>query len=289
MSTLPDLTIRQLEYLVAVDEASTWAVAAADVGVSASALSQGLAELERRVGVTLFESVGRRRVVRPEAAPVVAHARQVLGLTRDLVRWSQRVAAGTSGVVRVGMIDASAVIHHPDVLRDFHRERPDVDVRVTVAPSSALLDQLVAGDLDLAACVEPPEPRPGVATRPLLTERLCVYGPSGRRRTDPATWGPWMLFPSGSHTRAATERALHERGAVVEVTAESHQPDVLREMVRMGLGWTVLPEVQAEQGERALRGGVPLTTREIVLATRDGAVTDPAAEILADLLVAHSA
>ena len=63
---LPDLSIRQLEYLVAVAEEPTWAVAAERVGVSASALSQGLAELERRLGVALFDRDGRRRLVRTE-------------------------------------------------------------------------------------------------------------------------------------------------------------------------------------------------------------------------------
>ena len=58
---LPDLTIRQLEYLVAVAEEPTWALAAQRVGVSPSALSQGLAELERRVDVPLFEAQARRK------------------------------------------------------------------------------------------------------------------------------------------------------------------------------------------------------------------------------------
>ena len=40
---LPDISITQLEYLVAVQEAETWAEAAANLGVSQSALSQGLA------------------------------------------------------------------------------------------------------------------------------------------------------------------------------------------------------------------------------------------------------
>ena len=59
MLPLPDLSIRQLEYLVAVDEAPTWARAAEAVGVSPSALSQGLAELERRLGVALFDRESR--------------------------------------------------------------------------------------------------------------------------------------------------------------------------------------------------------------------------------------
>ena len=66
---LPDISLRQLEYLVAVADAPTWSVAAERVGVSPSALSQGLGELERRIGVSLFEPDGRRRVLR---APLLA-------------------------------------------------------------------------------------------------------------------------------------------------------------------------------------------------------------------------
>src|SRR6188768_557323 len=111
---LPDISLRQLEYLVAVADAPSWAIAAERTGVSASALSQGLAELERRVGVALFERDGRRRLVRPSAAPVVTHARQVLALTADLADWSDRMTSGHAGRLRLGMIDAAAVIHFPE-------------------------------------------------------------------------------------------------------------------------------------------------------------------------------
>src|SRR5688572_9851599 len=121
---LPDLSIRQLEYLVAVDESATWARAAALVGVTPSALSQGLAELERRLGVALFDREGRRRQLRPAATPVVAHARQVLGLTADLSRWAERLRRGVAGRVRLGMIDAAAVVHFPEHLRAFRAEHP---------------------------------------------------------------------------------------------------------------------------------------------------------------------
>ncbi len=280
--------MRQLEYLVAVDDHDTWAMAAETIGVSPSALSQGLAELERRVGVALFEPDGRRRVIREAARPVVAHARQVLGLTGDLVRWADRVARGRTGTVRLGMIDASAVLHHPDVLRGFREAQSDVELRLTVAPSSVLLDHLESGDLDLVVCVEPPRLGPGIEQRPLMSEQLSVYAPPGQAPGRPARWGPWVLFPADSHTRAVVTAALIERGAPLEVIAESHQPDVLREMVRMGLGWTVLPSTQAERGDRALEDGIPLTTRRLILATRRDSVTDPAVEALAERLLRES-
>jgi DNA-binding transcriptional LysR family regulator len=278
---LPDLSIRQLEYLVAVAEESTWSTAAARVGVSPSALSQGLAELERRVGVALFERDGRRRPVRAEAEPVVDHARQVLALTSDLSRWSERVRTGRSGRLRLGMIDAAAVVHYPELLRRFRTARPDVDLLLRVAPSAALLELLAGGELDLVVCVEPPVAVGGIDTERLAVEDLAVYAPPGIPIEEPAAWGPWVLFPSGSHTRSVVVDVLRREGAPLEVVAESHQPEVLREMVRLGTGWTVLPTTQAEHGDRPLASGRPIATRHLVIATRSGSIHDPAVDELA--------
>lgn len=278
---LPDLSIRQLEYLVAVDEERTWAVAAQRVGVSPSALSQGLAELERRVGIELFEPDGRRRKLRVTARPVLDHARQVVSLTRDLTEWSERLRTAQSGRVRLGMIDVAAVVHFPDVLRAFRAEHGDVTLMLSVAPSSSLLADLQRGNLDLAVCVEPPEPIVGIETVALLSEPMVVYGPPGVTIGDPATWGPWVLFPADSHTRQAVVAHLRELGAPIEIAAESHQPDVLREMVLLGLGWTVLPRSQGELEPVSLTVGDQILKRRLVLARRSGSVHDPAADELA--------
>ncbi len=282
---LPDLSIRQLEYLVAVDEEPTWAKAAERVGVSPSALSQGLAELERRLGIGLFDREGRRRRIRSSAGPVLTHARHVLGLTGDLAGWAQRLRRGSAGRVRLGIIDAAAVVHFPDELRAFRADRPEVELLLRVSPSAQLIDQLVGGGVDLVVCVEPPHPIPGIETEPLLIEHLNVYGPPDRRIGEPATWGPWVLFPEGSHTRSLVEAALRALGAPLDVVGESHQPEVLREMVRLGAGWAVLPSSQAEYGDRALGNGLALTTRRLVIAQRAGSVHDPAADELASRFV----
>ena len=273
---LPDISIRQLQYLVAVADEPSWAAAAESVGVSPSALSQGLAELERRVGVELFEAHGRRRLVRQSAAPVLAHARHVIALTRDLVAWSERMRGARAGRVRLGMIDVAAVVHFPDVVRAFGVERPDVALTVSVAPSAALLDQLRAGDLDLVVCVAPPTDLPGIEVVDLVAEPLVVVGPEGG-----GDWGPWVTFPTGSHTRELILAGLRDLGAPLAIAAESHQPDVLVQMVRLGLGWTVLP-----------RHGLPddvvvgphVASRQLVLARRTASVTDPAVDELATLL-----
>lgn len=278
---LPDISIRQLEYLVAVADAPTWKVAADRVGVSPSALSQGLAELERRVGVHLFETHGRRRVLRSTCGPVLDHARLVVTATADLVDWARRLEAAAAGRVRLGMIDVAAVTHFPEVLRAFRNERPEVDLTLSVAPSRALLADLGRGALDLVVCVEPPTPIAGVDALPLFSEPLVVYGPPGVEIGPPSTWGPWVLFPADSHTRQAVATSLAARGAPLDIAAESHQPDVLREMVLLGLGWTVLPRSQGELGPVGLMIGEQVLERRLVLARRRDAIADPAVDELA--------
>lgn len=283
---LPNLSIQQLEYLVAATREPTFARAAAAVGVSPSALSQGLAELERRVGVQLFETVGRGRVLAEDAEEVVRYGERVLAETGELARWVEERRSGRAGPLRVGMIDVAAVDHFSDALREFRSERPDLELRLTVAPSSELLDQLGRGALDLVVCVAGAQ-RPDLTFTPLREEPLAVYAPPGVRSGSPDTWGPWVTFPQGSLTRAVVADAVRAAGARFEVIAESHQAEVLAAMVRLGVGWTVLPVSQAERAADPLvrAGNKELTHRTLAAFRRTDRALAPAADALLERLI----
>ena len=207
--------------------------------------------------------------------------------TRDLARWAETRRSGSAGTVRLGTIDAVAVYHRADAIRRHQRVSPDLDLRLTVAPSGALLDSLRVGDLDLVVCVESADPPVGIDTVICLEEPLHAYAPDGAAVGTPATWGPWVTYPDGSHTRSVIAAGLIAVGAPFEVVAESNQPDVLREMVRLGMGWAVLPETQAEAGVESLERvrRLPIGVRRLVVARRSGAPPDAAVEALATVLV----
>ena len=277
-------TIQQLLYLVAVADAPTFSSAATACGVSTSALSQGLAELERRLGVRLFERDGRRQMLRGESAEVLAYARRVVTDTLDISRWVHELKGGRAGRLRVGMIDAAAVEHCAAQLRSFRRSNDGVNLLLSVAPSAELLDRLARGELDLAVVVEPERAAESFEFTTLLDEDIVVVPPEGTSIGEPSSWGPWVLFPAGSHTRALIERELRARGARVDVVAESHQPDVLREMARLGVGWTVLPAVQAGGGSKSSRSTPVLTRRRLVIARLRARSAHGAADRFAALL-----
>jgi len=279
---LLNLTVQQLAYLVAVAEYETFSEAATSLGVTTSALSQGLAELERRLGLPLFERQGRRQLLRDETHDVLAYAQRVVADTRDLGRWVASAKHGGVGRVRVGMIDAAAVHHLHDQMTSFRAKHAEVDLRLVVAPSGELLDQVRRGDLDLAVIVDP-ENVDGLEVTPVVTESLVVVPPTGHEVGVPSTWGPWVLFPRGSRTRELIERALVARGASVDVVAESHQPDVLREMTRLGMGWTVLPDSQS--GRKRSDDEIVVAERHLVLVRPSARSANPAADQFAQALV----
>ena len=143
-----------------------------------------------------------------------------------------------------------------------------------------LLSDLARSALDLVVCVEPPSTIDGIHVSPLCTDELAVYAPPSAARGAPPTWGPWVTFPAGSHTRSLIDGALRRLRAPLDVVAESHQPEVLREMVVLGLGWTVLPTVQAGR----LRPVRSLTKRALVVTRRSAAAPNAAADALAAAL-----
>ncbi|NNE94896.1 MAG: LysR family transcriptional regulator [Acidimicrobiales bacterium] len=291
MPDIPHISLQQLAYLVAIQEQPSWAAAAADLHVTPSALSQGVAELERRLGLELFVREGRRRLPRPEAEPVFAYARSVLVQTDDLIRWTDSRRAGRAGRVRLGLIDVAAIHHFPTTVQAFAGSRPDVQLDLVVAPSSELVGRVANGELDVAVVVETPDPTPGLSATRLLSEPLAVYRPpEASAKTPPDRWGPFVCFPPSSHTRSLIAARLADLGAPFEVVAESHQPEVLQQMVRLGMGWTVLPVSQAESGPDPLHRArrAPLLDRWLIGVQRDDRLDHPAADVLLELLRASS-
>lgn len=298
------VSTQQLQYLVVVSRSGTMADAAAELHVSPSALSQSLSELERKLGLSLFERDGRTKALSAQGREAVRHAERILAATRDLGGWAEDAVKGERGQVRLGLIDIAAVNYFPESLIQYRAARPRIDLQLSISGSANLTRQLLDGQLDAAVIVAPVESadRAGVddlTLQELFTEDLAIYAPgdvhpnptgpaSDALTDDPRGWGPWITFPAESHTRRHIARALRNLGAEFRVEAESHQPEVLRQMVSLGMGWTVLPVLQAETEPNPLRRAreEPLLRRRLVLATRTGSHQDAAATELLDRLQA---
>lgn len=106
---LGPVRIRQLQYLVEVARVGQFGDAADQLGVTQSAISQGLARLAEQLGIDLFEADGRYRRLSPAGQAVAAAAAELLAEARSLERDISERVSGAAGALRVGMIDAAVL------------------------------------------------------------------------------------------------------------------------------------------------------------------------------------
>jgi DNA-binding transcriptional LysR family regulator len=276
--------LRQLAYLREAVRLDSFTAAAASLGVSQPALSQSLAELERRIGVPLFEAAGRGRRLTDDGREVLAFAERVLADAAALRESLQTRARGDGGTLRVGMIDAASLYVLPEVISAYREQHPDVELHVRVDTSDRLLDQLRGFELDVAFAVGPPDT--GLVGIEIMREPLYVYAPPG---TPDALHPPgdieWALYESGSRTRAAIDAGLARLGIQPRVTLESGNPEVLRQMVTLGLGWSVLPPAVAEPATDQSHGtrGALVAERAMFAMRRASSPPSARAETLVQL------
>lgn len=272
VTRVPSVHLRQLAYLRAVAQRGSVTRAAAALSVSQPALSQGLAELERRLGTPLLEAAGRGRRLTAAGLEVLAFAERTLADAAELQARLRADAAGEGGTLRVGMIDAASLYLLPGVIRAYRVAHPGVALQVRVATSGELVAGLRAFELDLAFAVGPPdEDLDAVA---VAREPLVLCGPPGAGRGSPPADADWALYPAGSRTRALVDAALARGGVRRRVVVESPNPEVLRQLVALGLGWSVLPEAVVAASEEPLALGASVAERTVYGLRRRSAGPD---------------
>ena len=273
METLSeDLSLRQLEYLVAVVDLGTLSRAAARLHVTQPTVSHQLALLERRLGVPLFERVGRG--VRPtEAARTLARAgRLMLESGRRGVEAARQAGQGDDHLA-VGLVASLAATILPPVLAAWRQDNPDGEVRVReYLRREELVDALERGEVDVAIG-PPPEGWVGPMVE-LGDERYVLVVPPtsrwvGRRRPLPLAAlaeEPWVLFDTDHGLHAVVEGACADAGFSPRPAVRTRQIDTAVRLAAAGLGPALVPaiSVAAEHAALVVRPS-PALTRPVAM------------------------
>lgn len=180
---------RHLEYFVAAAEELHFTRAARRCYVVQSTLSVGITTLERQLGAPLFDRQGRGVALTRmghELLPLARTALESLSRFED----ASRNDGLLRGRVRLGTFAGLGVFGMPEMLGDFHRQHPGVELLLTPSPSGSLglADDVRHGRLD-----------------------LCLYGlpdtPPGLQRTELASSEFVAILPS-VHPLATSSRVL---------------------------------------------------------------------------------
>ena len=137
-----------------------------------------------------------------------------------------------------------------------------------------------AFELDLAFVIGPVED--DLAPTEIRRDPLHIYAPPGPwQELDEAEW---VLDPAGS----LIDEGLARLGISPRVTIEGNNPEVLRQLVSLGFGWSVLPPAVAESGEgrkMEYARGVQVTELPLIAARPPRRASEPRADAYTRLVI----
>jgi DNA-binding transcriptional LysR family regulator len=146
-------------------------------------LSRQVQKLERAVGVRLLERDNRRVELTAAGRAFLQEARRMLALVETAGDLARRVDQGAAGTLRLGFTATSAIRTLGPLLRRLADELPDVDVVLHEQVTSAQVDGLLRGELDLGLG-RPPFDSESLDSRPVSSEPLCAVVPSNHPLAD---------------------------------------------------------------------------------------------------------
>ena len=291
------MDLRQLRYLVALDEERHFTRAAARAHVAQPALSQQIRRLEEEVGLPLVERTTRRVALTNAGESLVARARRVLAEIEGAEAELAALRGVQTGHVTVGVIHTMGPVDVSLALASFHQGHPAVELTVREHASEELAEMLRVDELDLAflSVTERIESH-GLGLRQLVSEELVVILPAdhrlGRRRRlrmAELAGEEFISYRPGARLRELLIGAGEHAGFEPRIKFESNESGRIRTMVARGMGVAIVPRSDAV-GSGADVTVASLTSpslrRDITLAWREDRRQLPAAAEFLELSLA---
>ncbi|HME23386.1 MAG TPA: LysR family transcriptional regulator [Acetobacteraceae bacterium] len=219
-----------LRSFLAVARNGSFSKAARGLRLGQPAVSQHVRRLEQHLGRRLFVRDTHSVRLTPDGEAMVAFAEGILAASERAERYF--AGAKLRGRLRFGASEDFVFSRLPEVLRDFTRLHPLVDLELTVGLSGCLNARLDEGEVDLVLAKRPEGDERG---RLVWRDRLVWVGAPGTE-LDPRQPVPLILYPPPSITRARVLQALEDAGRPWRVACTSGSLTGLRAAALAGLG-----------------------------------------------------
>ena len=280
-TTIAGLSLRDLQYAVAVGQTLHFGRAAAQCAVSQPALSEQIRKLEALLGATLFER-GRKGVqVTPRGAELLRQADRILAEAHGLLEMSRDAAEPLSSRLRLGAIQTLGPYYLPTLLRQARAAFPRLRLQLSEGLTATLNEHLRTGSLD-AILAALPLPADGIEWAALFHEPFVLVCPAGHRLATlprlhlPDLDADDLILLEEGHCLRDQALSLCE-GAAPRVRLAT-SVETLWHMIAAGEGYSLLPALSLA-GRQGMAGLVTCRTlpdaeagRTIALAWR---ATDP--------------
>ena len=239
------IDIRQLRYFVVVAEEEHVGRAAERLHISQSPLSRQIAQLEERLGLTLFERSQQRIRLTRDGQTFLAETRALLTHANRLESLGKRLGRGEEGGLCIGYIENA--MHAgvlPNALRVLRADRPNVHVALYNLSSAEQLEGLRQRSLDIALVSEPPtDDDPDLLSFQVLDEPMLLALPEHHPLAQQAALHPedlaeqeWIGVQPRQDANDEFASACIRAGFTPDVRMQASEPFTALGLVASGLG-----------------------------------------------------
>jgi DNA-binding transcriptional LysR family regulator len=235
-------SIRLLRTFLAVAGEGSFAAAATRVALTQAAVGQQMRSLEAELRRPLFERQGKAVVLNDAGRALVPQVRRLLALYEQML--APAGAADTmAGTVHLGAIVSAvrSMIRATLALKGRHAA---LDLHVSAAKSIELVERVQSGDLDAAIAVREPGVGTDLAWTALYGEPMVLLVPKKLEGSSPRALlesQPFIRFDPSQHTGQLVERTLKRLRAQPQEFLELNALESIADLVRAGLGVSVVP------------------------------------------------
>ncbi len=290
------LNFTQLATFVRLAEEQNFTRAAEQLQISQPAVTQQVRALERDLGVTLVDVVGRRTEITAVGRLVAERGARLLREADALRRDVRDLAEAREGVLHLGATVTIGGYVLPAILARYRERFPGIRVEVTVDNTGAMIPMVQDGRVGIAL-VEGEVDADDLHCTPFADDEMILIAPPGHPLATGTPVSPALLSDeafvsreAGSGTRATFVAALRAAGVDPRIVLALPTSEGIVRAVERGLGIAVISRLVAADALAADRvraiaiDGVDIRRRFLVVA-RASRTPAPAAERLAALVL----
>ena len=263
---------KDFEILSILNETRNITRAAKQLYITQSALSKRIKAIETELGIEML--IRSRQGIRftPAGEAVLTHstcaAREMELMRRHIDTMNEEIC----GTLNTGISINFALYKLPDILADYHKKYPNVNLQITTGQSRHLYRQMLDGSLDIAV-LRGEYPWDGIQFL-LSQENICLVYNQEYEGT-PLSDYLYISHKTDISQSAMMTRWMHEQNlnprtngvCVDSITA-------CTEMVKRGIGWGLLPEIALENFHGCKKpctfiDGEPFIRRTYILCQRE--------------------
>ena len=251
------MEISQLRALLALKELSSLSRAAEHLHFSTPAVFNQIHQLEEQFSLKLYERAGRNLILTPAGLLLAQHARRIVEVHENALAQMKGYGSSPRESLRIGCGPHSGRRVVPPLIGALLLECPALDIRLTTGDDQRLLRDLRAGLLD-AILLSLPVRDPELIEESLWEYELVFVIPPRKLKSWAAVRNlrdlekrPFILYQRPVVVSDAIH-ILFSAGLFSPYTVmENDNPDSIRELVKLGTGYAILPSWAVAEDLRA--------------------------------------